>query len=609
MPDKGSTMAAETGGAIGFLPSEQPLWAFRRYFLLFLAGAVFFIAFDLADGTLHNGDPDDLLRALQVRSFLVSGSWYDATIPGIRGPEPYVTPWSRLVDLPYALIASLLAPLTGLDHALQLSFRIWPALMGIAYCWLVLAILRRIASSRAALPPSVLLAIVILMTFPIWEFAPGRIDHHNVQMVLLLCTAYGVSRFDFAGGIVAGTATAASLAIGLEMLPVLAACLVFVTAAWILDMRGSRAMWLGTGLATAIATPALMVLLIAPADYAVARTDAFSAPFVMALTGFGVIATALALAFGEGRHPLARATAAGVAGLALIAAIALLFPALLDGPFAMFDPLTRAYWFDRIPQERNALVFFEFGRYREILILLAMTLIVGFSARHAAREAWAGRPAVPALVVLAGAALLMAFGSSRFLRFTAVVVPLLLPLAIDGYRSVVLSSRYRMIFSVAVVAVPLITVSLIQLAVPIRQRPHDAYDFLLMDDCTGQDLGALGTLGAARIMTPPALGLRILALGDKRITVSSIPFHRSAPAISRLLRVFMAKTGAERAALTKDFDYLALCRPPADLPAMKDLPLLDALASGRHVPGLEAVPTPASPGLILLRIGGQDTYN
>ena len=62
--------------------------------------------FDALDGVNFLGDIDDDLRAVQIRLLVEGGAWFDRTIPMIQMPEAYISPWSRLVDLPYAIFAA-----------------------------------------------------------------------------------------------------------------------------------------------------------------------------------------------------------------------------------------------------------------------------------------------------------------------------------------------------------------------------------------------------------------------------------------------------------------------------------------------------------------------
>src|SRR6185437_842826 len=74
-------------------------------------------------------DIDDLLKQVEIRNFLNTGAWFDRTIPGILQPEPFVSHWVRLVDLPYAAVAVALAPFAGKGAAFAAARYVVPLLL------------------------------------------------------------------------------------------------------------------------------------------------------------------------------------------------------------------------------------------------------------------------------------------------------------------------------------------------------------------------------------------------------------------------------------------------------------------------------------------------
>lgn len=587
------------------VPAATDRWSFGRYLLILVAIVALFIASDMADGRPFNGDPDDLLRAVQVRTLLATGNWYDLTLPMIRGPEPYVSPWSRLVDLPYAAIALALGRFLGQEQALQMAFKLWPPIMGGLFCLLAAGILRRIAPFKAELPVATLLSMTLLMPYAIWEFSPGRIDHHSVQILLLLLTAYGLTRFDAWGGLAVGSAVSAAIAVGLETAPLLAVALVAVTAAWWRGVRGSDRMLRATGVGALVTTLALAIALIAPRAAFIMYSDSFSAPYIEAIAGFGLLAVLLpVLPACRQTAPIRFAMFAGL-GLIILTAIFVQYPSLRYGPYPMIDTLARRYWFDRIPQEMTALSFFRAGDWTAIVQLAAACAIAVLGAPAVRRAMRDGRAGLPAFYAVVLAALMLTLVSNRFLRLALAIAPLLLPVAVGEVGRALSASQPALaklakagggILSVALVVV------LIAAAVPPKPAKLDAFDYLLLANCQGEDFSAIEQLGPSRLLTPPGISMQILERAPAGVSVSAIAYHRSSPAVSRLLRVFMAGTAAERAPLIRDFDYLAICRAPGGLPSEDAMPLFAALMAGRTVPGFEPVATTRQTDVMLFRI-------
>jgi hypothetical protein len=561
-------------------------WPFAAYLAIVWLGIALFLALDLVDGGSFNGDTDDLLRALEIRRFLATGAWYDLSFPDVRMPEVYVAPWSRLVDLPYALIATGLAPLVGLEEGIRLSFLIWPCAMALLYGFAVVSILRRLAPAIAPLPVSLLLAVLLMSVYAIWEFSPGRIDHHNVQILLLLALVYGVCRWDGAGGAIAGAAVPASVAVGLETLPVLAVALLALVMAWIFDLRGARTMLRSTGIACAAAALLFALVQIPPAELLTAHNDAWSAPYVLSLMAFGLLSAAIPALSSPSATPMVRLFALGVPGTVALVMILVAYPGILAGPFPMISGLAKTYWFDRIHQERGALLFIETQDYRSILLFCAAAATVAATSIGALRRARDGNPVIAVLVAIAWAAVLVTLFSNRFLRITLAFVPLLLPVALGNLRIAFVQSRRWMTAATATIGCSIAAILSFSMLTPSRAASYDAFDQLIMNDCRLSDFSALTAIRPGRIITPPGLGLQILYRAVPGITVSSISFHRAAAAMSHALELYMTSDRERRKELLAGADYLAVCHSPVLLEGGEKLPLFRDLLAGVPVPGI-----------------------
>ncbi|MBL0374861.1 hypothetical protein JJB09_22875 [Rhizobium sp. KVB221] len=586
----------------GGMPAAGERWLYWPYLLFFLAGIYFYIGIDLVDGQLYNGDPDDVLRMLQVQALWDRGGWYNLTLPRIFGPEPYLSPWSRLVDLPYILFGMAVAPFVGQDRALDLAFQCWPIAMAAIYGVLCLGILRQLVPARGALSIPLILLILILSPFAIWEFSPGRVDHHNVQMLLLLATAYGVCLGNARGAFIAGAVVPIALAVGLETLPMLAVALIGIVVTWCLNLRNSSRILKSAGLASLLSTVLVTIAVIPPRDYFLARPDAFSAPFAMALLTFGILALVLPTLFIYRRGFAIRAMAFGLLGAASIGGIVWLYPTLLGGPFPMIDPLVHAYWFDRINQEKSALQFLRSGDDGAIVLISAAMVILIASIPAVVFAARRGKMELAVFFAICVAALLLTFASNRTLRTAMAILPLLLPVALAGARQAYQARGLMLALPAVGIGATGLIVGLLYLAIPVSPYQVDAPDALLYSTCEGEDFSPLNALPPSRLLTPPSLGLQILSQVSDQIAVSSVPFHRSAPAISRFLRGFMTRDAALRAEFLDGYDYLAFCRAPTGLPGEDKLPLLSSLMAGNPVPGLTPMAIAGSKALMLFKI-------
>ena len=132
------------------------------------------------------GDPDDAVRLISVRELLAGAPWFDTTLPRIGAPEPLVSHWSRLIDAPLAALVAALSPLLGRDGAELATRIVWPALLFFA---LALVVAREAHRRAGPLAAAFALFLVITSATALAQFRPGRIDHHNAQ---ILCAVAGL---------------------------------------------------------------------------------------------------------------------------------------------------------------------------------------------------------------------------------------------------------------------------------------------------------------------------------------------------------------------------------------------------------------------------------
>ena len=165
-------------------------------------------------------DTDDNLRMSQVRALVGGQDWYDLRQYKLNPPTGANVHWSRLVDLPIAGIILVLRPLIGGIDAERIAIAVAPMLPFLLLLFSLVLILRRLVDRHAY--PLVFVALFFAGSAS-GMFMPTRIDHHGWQLPLLATVVAGLTDPKRArGGAVTGSASALSLAIGLEMLIYLA---------------------------------------------------------------------------------------------------------------------------------------------------------------------------------------------------------------------------------------------------------------------------------------------------------------------------------------------------------------------------------------------------
>ncbi|TPP11488.1 hypothetical protein [Rhizobium glycinendophyticum] len=539
------------------------------------------LLFDLADGTLYLGDTDDVLRALQIRELLRSGNWFDRTLPFISMPEPYVSPWSRLVDLPYLVVAKGLALVVGDEAGLKAAFLIWPPVMLAGYCLLVVSIIKEMLPEGKVLGTPVLVVTVLAMALSIWEFSPGRIDHHNVQLLAILFIFWGLIRWTYRSAVVAAVAVVVSMAVGLELLPLVAVVLATISGSWILRRSGIEKFYAGFGFAILICAPLAGLLLIGFRGLTATECDAFSAPYIAGLMAYGVL-TILTAALLAQSGPRVRSFALLFAAFAFLVLLAFSFPLCLSGPYHMVDPLSRALWLERLAQEHSILIYFQKG-YFPHLLTLAVLMAVLVLASPVIRSTWqSGKSGTPIVFAVAVGSLILACLQTRYIRFPMALIPLFIPVALAAINDRPRFAVQLLAGSVAILAALGWT---LHLAIPVKPGKVALADFLSYAACKDADMSAIKQLAPGRVMAPMAVGLDLVTHLPPGVTIAGIPFHRSSPGMRRIFETFVQVDPHDRRQAAAPFDYVALCRFEAPEEFADALPLA-ALSRGGDWPGL-----------------------
>lgn len=556
----------------------------RRFwplFLLALGVAMPIVLLDIVDGIRFLGDIDDDLRAFQIRLLVEGGSWFDRTIPMIQMPEAYVSPWSRLVDLPYAVFTFVLNPVLGTERALQAAFWIVPPVMLVGFCALMVKTLLAMFEGIAPLHRSGLIGCVALMWLALWEFSPGRIDHHNVQLLLIMLGLCGLALWTPRGAVLVGIACVGSVAVGLELLPLISVILGGVSLSWMFDRPGSRAFAMVLGLTMLAATPLVGLALIGPSELASTQCDALSAPYAIALAGYGGIMAVLAGIAARAGF-VRRGALLAVAGAALVGWLAWQYPLCLDGPYHMIDPLSRTFWLERVEQEKSFLLYFQNGNSATLVVLGTLVVVLVLAAPMVLTTLKQGGSALPIIYACAVVALLLTLLQTRYVRFPIALAALFVPYFIH----IVLQDRQTVpkLLAVAVAAVVGTGLTLQILALP-RSDQFDVADYLAYPSCEKPDVTGLEQIEPGRIMAPPWLGLKLMEQLPPGMTVASVPFHRGAPGMRRTLLSLASTDSRTRRAALKDFDYIALCRLPVPASIAADT-LFAVVARGGEWPGL-----------------------
>ena len=584
--------AAQPSGLLRLYTSSPVLFCFCA--MAILTTALWSLGFQL------NNDADDLLKLHEIRTLLETGNIFDRTLPGIVQPEPYVSHWPWIVDLPYAAFARLLAPFAGFEPALTLaSFAVPLLLLAPA-----LYFYNRLVTAIGFAYPAVALPLALIFAArSFFEFAPGRIDYHNLQILLLLAALVLMMSQNRLSAFVNGLLTALAIAVSAEFAPFYALVMAVYAFDWIFDREGGQNRIIGFGLTLTAGAIGLFAAIVPPSAYAAVRCDTYSTPHVTAL-----VAAGLSFAFGPllaGRRvgwPM-RTAILLVFAAASAAVLAGLFPQCLASPYASIDAYVRDNMINRILQElslfRRPDVVLSTGFLSMALLFIGALTPAVICARPEGRS----RPVV-ILALFSLLSLALAIGYVRYYRYLPIfsgiglifALASLLPSAGLGryLKSPVpaASHRYALILPGLVLSGAMalyhLSVKPAQAAVPAAELADGCY-YSPFEPEQGWPSGAV-------VLSPPLIGSRFVALAEGPKVVT-IPNHPSAKGIERSYRFLDPATADPRAILdASKATHVAICAwrgPP--LPGLEAAyPFAAGLIEGRPPAWLRECPTKAS---------------
>ncbi len=302
-------------------------------------------------------DPDDTLRLVEVRDLMAGQGWFDLHQYRIDPPAAVLMHWSRIVDLPIALIVALLSPLLGREGAENAALILVPMITTGALM-LVVARIALQSLGREVLPYCCL--AIGLSPLLAAQLQPLRIDHHGWQIFAAVLAVLGLMPGrERHGPVLAGLALAAGLTISLELLPIAAAFGAVFALRW---LRDAQARW-GFVRFMAALTGGLALLYLAThglVENAI-HCDAISP---LHLATFAVLtAGGLVVARFWPRTGVTTFLLLGLVGAAGAGTYLAMAPQCLAGPFGSLDPLVREFWYMNVLEGRPV---WELPWYRAI---------------------------------------------------------------------------------------------------------------------------------------------------------------------------------------------------------------------------------------------------
>ncbi|WP_419907211.1 hypothetical protein [Hoeflea sp.] len=332
----------------------------RPVLFTMLATALFLSGMHFLHGTDYvGGDNDDVMRLVQIRDLMAGQGWFDMTQYrlGLEGGTPMH--WSRLIDVPLANLIGLFSIFMDTRDAEAAALFVWPLVL-LAPLFVGIAAAGRNLGDR----PGMLVALFLGAFFVIAHsrFRPGAIDHHNVQMALIMLVMAGITdpRLSRVWSVTAGVAAALAIAIGAETMPIVAIGCAAMAVLWAWMGRPAMQAASTFGLSFAATLACCFYLLTPPAAYGTVACDAFSGGIYLLGTAGGAVLFFLA-ALSSDQTRLVRFAGLAVGGVLVAGAAVFIVPGCLQSPLADLDPMLRTMWLDRVTEARSVVSQVKFS--------------------------------------------------------------------------------------------------------------------------------------------------------------------------------------------------------------------------------------------------------
>jgi hypothetical protein len=536
--------------------------------VLWLAATVAIAWPSINRGVFDAMSTDDAMRLVQVRDWIGGQGWFDLFQHRLDPPGASMH-WSRVVDVPLAALILLLRPLIGTHGAETVTLFLWPLLLFAAALGLVAAIAREMSGSVTT---SQITAVVlaVLSAPALIHFRPGAIDHHNAQIVLLLALVLLTSQIEQSavkaalGGLVASL----SLAIGIEMLPAIAAIGLAVVGLFI---------WRGASVSRQIgafgAALAASSLLLAPAllplpSLALPVCDAFGGPVLLLVTGGGI---SLMIMVGIDRlHSTLRlrlATGAATA-IALVSAFLSLFAGCIASPYAQLDPLVTSFWVDKVVESMSLATMLQLTPQKVLGFYGFPLMTMGFAAAALIQSNPLGRFRWIVGIMTLAALIGLSFWEMRAAAAASMVAAPIFAASLVILWPTLATGRSLVLLALAVSPASFAALGLS--AKPLIDQVFKPQMTIAERDAstcqTVSDVASMTQLPKGRVMAPIDLGPMILA--DTDHAVFAAPYHRNNDGIVAMLKLMLAPGPTARQILSdRRVDYVVTCSaaPEQDL--------------------------------------------
>lgn len=512
------------------------------------------------------GDGDDQMRLVQVRDWLAGQGWFDVRQYRVLPPDGISMHWSRYLDAGIGAVLTVTSLFLSPASAELATLLIWPSFLA---CLMVLILAH--GNSRLFGPVAAIGALVVFFG---WgklggEFVVGRIDHHGLQIMgatalFYLSLVQGRSRVL---GALGGVVMAATLAIGLEMLPYFATVWGLMALRHAFDEDGTGDWLIGFAVAFSLSAPLLMVGQTPVSAWGAGYCDVLAVP-IMTLGAVGVVTTLVPVL---GARVLKGPTAR-IAALIVVSALGLwlAFPVLghcLSGPYSDVSPEIRKTIETTITEALSIPVMLQsfpaiLGRVilpPLIILIMAVVAVRHMFAQLTARQ----KIALLQAFVVSAIGLGIASYQVRAANLMTPAIPFLGGFVLHAFSLIPRSSRLRV--PVLVVLLLGMPATVIKVVTYFLEPPPAGSPATGSTEQTNPRLSCRNAEGMAEIASlPKSLLFNYLNLGPTILltsshSVTSAAYHRSPDAFWNGTGGFGSVTAMHDALVKSGADYVVFC--------------------------------------------------
>lgn len=540
-------------------------------------------------------DPDDIMRLVQVRDLLGGQGWFDVAQHRVDPLREVPMHWSRLVDLPLALVIGALTPLVGQAAAEAVALIAIPLLtllVAMLFAGIVaVRLLGRETGGWAVL-------VAGLMPLLVHQFQPLRIDHHGWQIACFAAAFYGLyERRGIRGPVIAGLAMAWGLTISIEMLPLAALVGAILALRWLRDHHARVDL---THYLQALAA-ALTVLHLATRGWPTA--SAFCDAIGPAHIGFFLVVAlgTTVLRYARPLPPTALVAGLGATGLAGIALFGWASPTCVGTPFGALDPVVRDFWYVNVSEgrplwEQDGVFWIPFA---QLIVALLAAVVLWARAPQETRAWW-----LEFLILFAGT-LALGLLVVRSLAFASLLATLpfawLLGIALHRLRnSGGMPTRIAVVLATVLVVLPGAPVAIAQNLAPDNAAGAEPEEIPMSSCDLHESARRMATLAPGTVFAPLDIGPTILLETPHRVIATG--HHRADKAMRDVIGAFVSRAEVSRLIVdTYGADYLVLCTDLIE-------PSIYATRGGEDSLGARLIEGDAPAWLEPMALGGPDTF-